>query len=436
MLSDTFETAITWDRFADFHAEVMETARKAVAAACGAPAEGPGSPRISCRFTHVYPDGPAPYYTVLAPARRGSEVEQWDEIKAAVSEAVIDAGGTITHHHAVGRDHRPWYDRQRPEPFAAALRAAKAELDPAGILNPGVLIDPASATCSGPRSLTLPRLMEGTTLEQTPAVSEEPTAPTEPRSPAAARCARRSSPCARRSGSRTCSSSRACCSRASSTRSPRSLAATRHLPRLLRGRLGRLPDQRRPRRRAGPPAPEEAPPPDRRRRARHPHRDHAGGRAGRRRPRRRRRRSRARWSAASSLAYGVGTTLYSYVLKHEVILDVMTIAGLFVLRVLAGAVAVDADASAYLLLCTGMVALFLGFTKRRQEATSELHSGTESRPGAGALLDPLPRPDGGDGDRGDGDELRDLLRQLAADRLEDARHPARRSSTGSSATST
>jgi 4-hydroxybenzoate polyprenyltransferase len=80
------------------------------------------------------------------------------------------------------------------------------------------------------------------------------------------------------------------------------------------------------------------------------------------------------------LAYGVGTTLYSYLLKTEVILDVMTIAGLFVLRVLAGAVAVEADASAYLLLCTGMVALFLGFTKRRQEATSELHSGTETRP--------------------------------------------------------
>jgi 4-hydroxybenzoate polyprenyltransferase len=80
------------------------------------------------------------------------------------------------------------------------------------------------------------------------------------------------------------------------------------------------------------------------------------------------------------LAYGIGTTLYSYFLKHEVILDVMTIAGLFVLRVLAGAVAVNADASAYLLLCTGMVALFLGFTKRRQEATSELHSGTTSRP--------------------------------------------------------
>jgi alkyldihydroxyacetonephosphate synthase len=142
VLSDTFETAITWDRFPDFHAEVMETARKAVAEASGASADGKGSPRISCRFTHVYPDGPAPYYTVLAPAVRGGEVEQWDEIKAAVSDTVIDAGGTITHHHAVGRDHRPWYDRQRPGRFADALQAAKHELDPDGLLNPGVLIDP------------------------------------------------------------------------------------------------------------------------------------------------------------------------------------------------------------------------------------------------------------------------------------------------------
>jgi alkyldihydroxyacetonephosphate synthase len=142
VLSDTFETAITWDRFPDFHAEVMETARRAVANASGGPAQGPGAPRISCRFTHVYPDGPAPYYTILAQARRGDEVAQWDEIKAAVSDTVIDAGGTITHHHAVGRDHRPWYDRQRPGPFAEALRAAKAELDPKGILNPGVLVDP------------------------------------------------------------------------------------------------------------------------------------------------------------------------------------------------------------------------------------------------------------------------------------------------------
>jgi alkyldihydroxyacetonephosphate synthase len=141
VLSETFETAITWDRFGEFHATVMETTRRAVSEVSGVPADGPGSPRVSCRLTHVYPDGAAPYFTVLAPAIRGGEVEQWDEIKAAVSEALIEAGGTITHHHAVGRDHRPWYDRQRPAPFAAALRAAKAELDPAGMLNPGVLID-------------------------------------------------------------------------------------------------------------------------------------------------------------------------------------------------------------------------------------------------------------------------------------------------------
>jgi alkyldihydroxyacetonephosphate synthase len=142
VLSETFETAITWDRFEDFHADTTEAVRTKVAEVCDAPAEGAGAPRVSCRFTHVYPDGPAPYFTVLAPAERGGEVEQWDEIKVAASEAVIEGGGTITHHHAVGRDHRPWYDRQRPAPFAAALRAAKKELDPAGILNPGVLIDP------------------------------------------------------------------------------------------------------------------------------------------------------------------------------------------------------------------------------------------------------------------------------------------------------
>jgi alkyldihydroxyacetonephosphate synthase len=141
VLSETFETAVTWDRFEEFHANVMEAVRGKVAEVCDAPADGPGAPRVSCRFTHVYPDGLAPYFTVLAPAKRGGEVEQWDEIKAAASEALIEGGGTITHHHAVGRDHRPWYDRQRPAPFAAALRAAKAEIDPSGMLNPGVLID-------------------------------------------------------------------------------------------------------------------------------------------------------------------------------------------------------------------------------------------------------------------------------------------------------
>jgi alkyldihydroxyacetonephosphate synthase len=139
VISDTFETAITWDRWESFHQAVRERAEQAVNEVCG---QG----RVSCRFTHVYPDGPAPYYTVLAPGKRGGEIEQWDAIKAAVSDAVIDAGGTITHHHAVGRDHRPWYDRQRPEAFADALAGAKRALDPGWNLNPGVLLDAATRT--------------------------------------------------------------------------------------------------------------------------------------------------------------------------------------------------------------------------------------------------------------------------------------------------
>ena len=69
-------------------------------------------------------------------------MEQWAEIKKAAGDAVIENGGTITHHHAVGRMHRPWYDQQRPPLFAEALRAMKKSLDPNGILNPGVLLDP------------------------------------------------------------------------------------------------------------------------------------------------------------------------------------------------------------------------------------------------------------------------------------------------------
>src|SRR5262245_30095322 len=136
MIVETFETACTWDRFSALRAAV-ETAAADAMRQVGATGV------LTCRFTHVYPDGPAPYFGVYAAGRWGRTVEQWDEIKAAVSEAILGAGGTITHHHAVGRDHRPWYDRQRPDLFAATLRAGKAVLDPAGVLNPGVLVDPA-----------------------------------------------------------------------------------------------------------------------------------------------------------------------------------------------------------------------------------------------------------------------------------------------------
>lgn len=135
VLCETFETAVTWERFGAFHESVTEAVEDALRRVCGA-----GT--VTCRFTHLYPDGPAAYYTVLAPARRGDEADQWGAVKAAAGEAILAGGGTITHHHAVGRDHRPWYDHQRPEPFALALRGAKLAVDPHGMLNPGVLLDP------------------------------------------------------------------------------------------------------------------------------------------------------------------------------------------------------------------------------------------------------------------------------------------------------
>jgi len=134
VICETFETAVTWDQFPEFHASVTAAVQEAIDRVCG-------GGTVNCRFTHAYPDGAAPYYSVMAPGRRGSELEQWGEIKAAAGEALIAHGGTITHHHAVGRDHRPWYDQQRPDLFGRALAAAKRELDPAHILNPGVIVD-------------------------------------------------------------------------------------------------------------------------------------------------------------------------------------------------------------------------------------------------------------------------------------------------------
>jgi alkyldihydroxyacetonephosphate synthase len=137
---DTFETAITWDRFDAFYRGVREDVESAILRATGRP----GS--VSCRFTHVYPDGPAPYFTYAAlGSARGdlaSSLAAWREIKLAANESVTGRGGTITHHHSVGRDHRGGYEHESPPLYREALAAAKAVFDPRGILNPGVLIDP------------------------------------------------------------------------------------------------------------------------------------------------------------------------------------------------------------------------------------------------------------------------------------------------------
>ena len=134
VLVETFETAVMWEHFDGLIQSVTSAVQRALHEVCGGGV-------VTCRITHVYVDGAAPYFTVFAPARRGSELAQWAEIKAAASEAVLAAGGTITHHHAVGRDHRQWYDEQRPGVFATAFGAAKQALDPSGIMNPGVLLN-------------------------------------------------------------------------------------------------------------------------------------------------------------------------------------------------------------------------------------------------------------------------------------------------------
>jgi alkyldihydroxyacetonephosphate synthase len=136
IIADTFETAITWERFEAFHDEIKAATETTIREVT----ERPG--QVTCRFTHVYPDGPAPYFSFHALGRHGDLLAQWRAIKTAASDALIRAGGTITHHHAVGRDHRPWYDVETPGLFAAALRAAKQALDPQGVLNPGVLLAP------------------------------------------------------------------------------------------------------------------------------------------------------------------------------------------------------------------------------------------------------------------------------------------------------
>jgi alkyldihydroxyacetonephosphate synthase len=133
VMSDTFETSCTWTQFPELHARVIAAVQRALDELCGGGI-------VSCRFTHVYPDGPAPYYTFVGAAKVGGELEQWRAIKAAASEALAAAGGTITHHHAVGRTHKPWYERERGALFGDALAAVKRTLDPRGIMNPGVLI--------------------------------------------------------------------------------------------------------------------------------------------------------------------------------------------------------------------------------------------------------------------------------------------------------
>ncbi|GAB1693661.1 FAD-binding oxidoreductase [Krasilnikovia sp. M28-CT-15] len=131
-LAETLETATFWDRLPQTYAAVRE-ALVATLADAGTP------PLVLCHISHVYDTGASLYFTVVA-AQADDPVAQWRAAKTAAGEAIAASGATITHHHGVGRDHRPWYGREIGPVGAAALRGVKEALDPYGILNPGILL--------------------------------------------------------------------------------------------------------------------------------------------------------------------------------------------------------------------------------------------------------------------------------------------------------
>ncbi|MGK2879509.1 MAG: FAD-binding oxidoreductase, partial [Mycobacterium sp.] len=131
-LCETLETATTWSRVSALKAAVTDALTSALAET-GTPA------LVLCHISHVYAEGASLYFTVVA-GQRGNPIEQWHVAKTAASEAMVRCGATITHHHAVGADHRPWMAAEVGDLGVEVLRAVKARLDPAGILNPGKLI--------------------------------------------------------------------------------------------------------------------------------------------------------------------------------------------------------------------------------------------------------------------------------------------------------
>ena len=130
---ETLETSHTWTELASLHAAVGGAIRDSLA--------GQGTPGlVFCHISHAYADGASLYFTFISRSRQGAEVEQWRQVKQAACEAIVASGGTITHHHAVGRDHAPYMEAEVGRTGLEVLRAVKDQLDPAGIMNPGKLL--------------------------------------------------------------------------------------------------------------------------------------------------------------------------------------------------------------------------------------------------------------------------------------------------------
>ena len=133
VMVETLETAAQWSDLLALRTAVADAISKALDV-CGTPG------LVMCHISHVYETGASLYFTLIARQREDDQIGQWRAVKQAAGAAIVAGGGTITHHHAVGRDHAPWMAHEIGGSGLAALRALKSELDPAGIMNPGKLL--------------------------------------------------------------------------------------------------------------------------------------------------------------------------------------------------------------------------------------------------------------------------------------------------------
>ena len=133
ILVDTLETATTWDKLEALHGAMKKSIEEAIA-------EMGVAGLAFAHVSHAYPDGASIYYTLVAPQVNGKEVQQWLRIKKAATDCIMQNGGTLSHHHGIGKDHAPWIKQELGENGLALLGAMKKQLDPEGIMNPGKLL--------------------------------------------------------------------------------------------------------------------------------------------------------------------------------------------------------------------------------------------------------------------------------------------------------
>ena len=134
---DTVETAINWEQLPQLHRDVTATLEQAIAA--NKPADATNA-IVMAHLSHSYRNGASLYFTFVFPRDLGNDIQQWQHIKNAVSDAIVAGGGTISHHHGVGTDHLPWMKKEKGVVAEALLHAVKRELDPQRILNPGKML--------------------------------------------------------------------------------------------------------------------------------------------------------------------------------------------------------------------------------------------------------------------------------------------------------